>query len=271
MNYINWLQNRNLSKKTINIYIRNANIWQLFLCDKKPTISLFVKYINEYSKNHNPSSTRLMYASIMSFLKFNKSWKLLNECRLVRMPKLEKGFKDVVSIRTFLTIFNNIPKKKWIDRRNWLIFAFLLFTGIRVSELIQFNKNNIIDKNKFIIRGKGNKYRTIYLSSFIINLLEEWENNRIAISTKNKILTTKQINLIVKKISNTYFNKNLTPHSLRRSFATHLLSNDINIEIIKKILGHATINTTLNYVQYTESDVVSQLKKVFSYEQLETS
>ena len=155
--------------------MRNANIWQLFLCDKKPTISLFVKYINEYSKNHNPSSTRLMYASIMSFLKFNKSWKLLNECRLVRMPKLEKGFKDVVSIRTFLTIFNNIPKKKWIDRRNWLIFAFLLFTGVRVSELIQFNKNNIIDKNKFI----NSQFSVMYLLDLIsMVLLKDEELNK---------------------------------------------------------------------------------------------
>ena len=128
--------------------------------------------------------------------------------------------------------------------------------------MLIFNKKDIYDNNKYRILGKGNKIRTIYLNDYLVSLLDNWKPNRIAISKNNKLLTIKQINIIIKKLSSTYFNKLLTPHSLRRSFATNLLKSNINIEIVRRTLGHSNINTTSRYIQYTDDEILNEIKNL---------
>lgn len=260
MKYKNYLKNKNLSKNTIIAYLRIYDNWNKYLNDKKPNKTLVVNYIKKFSKNHKPSSIHLEFSGILSILIFQKQNKLVNECKNIRLPKEERTLKATISINEFnyLKQFNNLD---WYSYRDFLIFSFLFFTGIRVSELCNIKINKIIN-NSIEIIGKGAKLRTIYINNYLLSLLKQWNYNYIPISRNKKILTIKQINLIIKKIGIKYFNKNITPHSLRRSYATHLIKKGINIEIIRKILGHANINTTSRYIQYTEDEIKEEIFKV---------
>ncbi len=262
MKYKNWLKNRNLSKNTIDVYLKNYDLWKIYLHDRNPNKTLFTKYIKDYSKTHKPRSTRLLYSSVLSIFRFEKKWKLLNECKDIRLPRTDFNIRNTINMEEYNAVNECIILKTWYEKRNWLIFSFLLLTGLRVSELLYFNKNQIYDKNKILIKGKGDKRRVIFLNDVLLNLLKNWKANRIAISTKNKLLTTKQINLIIQEVSKEYFDKYITPHGLRRSYATNLLKSNVNLEIVRKILGHSNINTTSRYIHYTDDEIISEISKI---------
>ena len=168
----------------------------------------------------------------------------------------------IITLLEYEHVKNNIVLKTRLEKRNWLIFSFLFLTGIRVSELLEFNKNKIYEGNKLRIKGKGNKIRVIFITNYLNELLGNWKANRIAINSKNKLITIKQINEIIKKVSSQYFDRCITPHGLRRSFATNLLKNNANIEIVRKTLGHANINTTARYLYFNDDDILLEINKI---------
>ena len=262
MKYINYLKNRNLSKNTIKIYIKNYERWNLYLNKRKPNKTLFVKFINDYSKNHQANSVHLVYQSIISVFKFEKRWNLINQCKDIKLPKIQQSNKSIITLEEFNIIKTSIVNQTWFEKRNWLIFCFLFLTGLRINELFLFNKNKIYENNKIKIIGKGNKTRVIYLIPYLLELLNNWKANRITINKNNKLITQKQIREIVKKMSKKYFNKQITPHGLRRSFATNLLKNQANIEIVRKTLGHTNINTTARYLHFNEDEIASEISRI---------
>ncbi len=79
-----------------------------------------------------------------------------------------------------------------------------------------------------------------------------------------EIISIKQINSIIKRLSRKYFQKEITPHGLRRSYATNLLKNNVNIEVVKQTLGHTNINTTSRYIQITEEDIINEINKIMN-------
>ncbi len=202
-----------------------------------------------------------MYASILSFFKFEKRWKLINEIRDIRMPSTQTYIRTTISFEEFRNKYESLNITKWKDKRNWLIFMTLLHTGIRVSELYQFNKSKI-NCNKLEIKGKGKKYRVVYIDKFLINNLKSWKPNKVCINKNGTNLTYKEIYTIIKKMSLEFFNKNMTPHDLRRSYATNLNKSSVNIHVIQRILGHSDINTTSSYFQYTDDEILHELSRV---------
>ncbi len=261
MQYTNWLEYKNLSPNTVCVYSKMVMQWQLFLNGRTPTKALVVKFISDYSLNHKARSVRLMYAVIMSFFKFEKRYKLIGECGDIKLPSTQFNLKSTITLHQYNKVKKTINCESWKQERDWIIFSFLFYTGLRVSELLQFKKSDIQETNKLLIKGKGNKYRMIYLNSYLISLLDKWNLNRITVSSTNNLLSTKQINIIIKEVSLKYFNKIITPHGLRRSYATNLLRSNVNIEIVRKILGHSNINTTSKYIQYTDDEMIEILSK----------
>ena len=231
MKYKTYLRNKNLSKSTINTYLKQKNNWENYLSDRNPNKRIFVQYINKYTNNYSPNTTKLVYSSILSFFKFQKKWKLYNECKDIRLPSIIQMNKITITIDEYDNNKNYIKQTNWYEKRDWLIFSFLFSTGIRVNEINQINKKNIKNSQLKII-GKGNKTRIIYISKNLQYLLDDWRANRINISKKNKVITNKQINIIIKKIGIDYFNKNISAHSLRRSYATNLLRKKVDIKTV---------------------------------------
>ena len=264
MKYSSYLRNKNLSKNTINIYTKQYENWKNYLGEKNPNKTLFVKYINNYAKNHQPNSVHLVYSTIMSIFRFEKRWKLMNQCKDIKLPKIQQSNRSIITLEEFNEIKSKIQFTDKLERRNWLIFSFIFLTGVRASELLDFNKNKIYENNKLKIKGKGNKIRVIFITNYLEELLNKWRANRIAINSKNKLITIKQINLIVRQTSMKYFNKKITPHGLRRSFATNLLKNNANIEVVRKTLGHANINTTARYLHFNDDDLFNEINSIMN-------
>lgn len=267
MKYINYLKNKNLSKNTINSYLLQSKKWNEYLDKRNPNKTIFIKYLQKIKSNYSASSIKLIYSSLISYFKFEKRWKLIEQCRDIKLPQIQQTNRTIVKLEEFnyvksIICFEN--EKNWKKKRNWLIFSFLFLTGIRISEIGKINKKNIYENNRIKIVGKGEKERVIYLTDYLLELLLKWKSNQIAINRKNKILSKKQLVKIIKTIGIEYFQKEITPHSLRRSFATNMLKKGANIEIIRKTLGHSSINTTARYLQFTEDDIIEEMNKLLN-------
>ena len=262
MNYVTYLKNKNLSKNTIEIYSKNYKFWKTYIGNKTPTKRIFVGFIREYEKKHKAASVHLLYSSVISCLKFEKRWKLVNECRDIKLPTSESRLRTVISLEEFYKIANNINLDDWHDKRDWMIFCFMFQTGVRVSELIKIDLTKI-ENNKLCISGKGKKTRIIYINNYLNELLKNWKYKKIAISKKRKSITSKQVNILIKRLTLKYFDKCLTSHGLRRSFATNMLKSNINLEVVRRTLGHANINTTSRYIQYTDDDILCEINNIF--------
>lgn len=262
MKYKNYLKNKNLSKLTIDIYCKNEIKWLEYLDKRNPTKKLLVAYINKYQKSHKPNSVRLLYATVLSYLKFQKKWKLYNEALDIKLPSQILVNKVIISIDEYNITRKNIVLNKWYIKRNWLIFSLFFMSGIRINEITQINKKQIKD-NKIYIKCKGNKYRTIFINDYIMDLLSEWKYSRLNISKKGTKISNKQILIIIKNIGWEYFKKDITPHSLRRSFATNLIRSKIDIKVVSNLLGHANINTTARYIHLTEDEIIDSIKNIF--------
>lgn len=158
--------------------------------------------------------------------------------------------------------------KKLIDAADFektkLMIKTLYSTGLRVSELtnltpkdIDFNENN-----GFVRSGKGKKDRRFFLSQSLSKELKKYlennPNNKYLFS-EDKPLTSRNIQTIIKRLGKkANINKKITPHSMRHSFATHLLENGANLAEIQQLLGHENLETTRIYVHISQE----QLKKI---------
>lgn len=262
MKYVEYLIDKNLSDETIRVYLINLRQWNSFIKAKDPTKSDFVKFIRHYSSNHKPNSVHLMYSSILSFFKFKKWYDLINECKDIRLPQQNLCLKETITINEFMEVFNSYFPQSFMKKRNWLIFCVLFMTGIRANELNEFEISKI-KEGKMVIKGKGNKYRNIYINDKLQTKLLAWNFDKINVNKKNEKLSSKQIIYIINNLGKKLFNKNITPHSLRRSFATNLLRAKIDIKVVCNLLGHSNINTTARYIHLTEQELLNEFKKVF--------
>lgn len=200
-------------------------------------------------------STVSLAASSLKFF-FNVLGKNINKMNL---PKKEKTLPQVLS---------RDEVKKMIEscdtRKSKLIIQLLYSSGVRVSELVSLKVNdlNFDEKIGWVRRGKGKKDRVFVLSEKIIpeikNYISEHPDN-IYIFSKDKPLTTRNIQKIVKKLAaKAEITKKVTPHTMRHSYATHLLESGTDIRIIQALLGHENLNTTQLYAHVS----TAQLKKV---------
>ncbi|MGL4184076.1 MAG: tyrosine-type recombinase/integrase [Metamycoplasmataceae bacterium] len=263
MKYESYLKNKNLSKNTLKAYLRIEKKWNEYLMDQNPTIKKVINFLNIKDNSKIKASTiRLTYSSLISLFRFQKRWKLINEVREIKLPKEVFYNKEVITFDEYREVEKKINNISWFQKRNWLIFSILLMSGIRNNEILSISKKEIID-GKIQIKGKGNKSRIIFFNNYLLFLLEDWKRNEIAVNKKNRKLCSKQINSIVKTISVKYFNKELTPHSLRRSFATNLIRKKIDIKTVSILLGHSNINTTSRYIHLTNDEISNSIKNLY--------
>ena len=186
-----------------------------------------------------------------------------NPFNYVNLPKKETKLPRYLSYDELLEIFNNLEIKTNYDLRDRLILELLYATGIRVSELVNLKISDITMSNESIrVFGKGSKERIVYFNNVCKNILKKYlkiykEINKknldyLILNTKGEQITTAGIsyilNQIIKKIS---FNKHITPHMLRHTFATHLLNNGCDLLTVQELLGHSSISTTGIYTHVT--------------------
>ncbi|MBI2252211.1 MAG: tyrosine-type recombinase/integrase [Armatimonadetes bacterium] len=152
--------------------------------------------------------------------------------------------------------------------RDIAIFELFYAAGMRISELVNLNINQIDFKNLTIrLRGKGDKDRLVLINQSAKESLENYLNNRLNknsnilfLSRNNKRLSSRMVEYIFAKyLKKTGINKEATPHTLRHSFATHLLEKGADLMTIKELLGHENLSTTQIYTNIS----LSHIKEIY--------
>lgn len=253
------LRLKGLSNRTIKTY--------KFFCGK--FLQNFDRDINELNENDikkflaemiNKKSAKTL-ALIISSLKFFTKKALGKEI----MTAIESP-KQQAKIPVVLT---KDEVKKLIEAaettKSKLILKMLYSSGMRVSELVNLKQEDLrLEQNKAIVRsGKGNKDRNIFFSHPLTTELEQHtEKNKsvYVLSKKDKPLTTRNIQRIVERAAKKAdLGKKVTPHTLRHSFATHLLEQGVDIRKIQVLLGHSRIDTTTIYTRVSDK-TLEQIK-----------
>lgn len=280
LKYLDYLKyNKNYSDETIKNYkldlIDYFNFLEKEIINYKDIEYTDLKYLFKHFNDLNLSSKsiRRHISSIKGFYKYLVKLEIIknNPFIYVNLPKKEIKLPRYLTYQELLDIFNSLDISTPFNLRDRLILEFLYGTGVRVSELVNIKVSNINKNNKSIkILGKGNKERIVYYNPVCHNLLNKYLNIYSSINKKNvdylffnqqgNKLTTQGIsyliNKIIKKIS---FNKHITPHMLRHSFATHLLNNGCDLLTVQELLGHQSISTTAIYTHVT----MDQIKDVY--------
>ncbi len=179
----------------------------------------------------------------------------------IKIPKKEKKLPEVLTkeeVKKLIGGSDNIKSR--------LIISFLYSSGLRVSELVNLKiaDLNLKDRIGWVRKGKGSKDRLISLSGNLSDELDSYLKmkgiDKIYLFSKDKPLTTRNIQKIIKTTGiRAGINKKITPHTLRHSFATHLLEGGVDIRLIQSILGHSSLNTTQLYT-HISSDQIKKIK-----------
>lgn len=156
--------------------------------------------------------------------------------------------------------------------RNAFTISLLYSSGIRLSELIQLNRGQIVDR-QFTVIGKGNKPRLCFIDERTEHLMEHYLRTRedradaLIISAQNKArMTPTNVQLLVRNSAmRAGITKKVTPHTLRHSFATNFLRNNGNMRYLSTMLGHASLDTTMMYAHVVDNDLKEQYKKYHTF------
>jgi integrase/recombinase XerD len=214
------------------------------------------EYISEMFDTKSKNTIMLAVAS----LKFFFIEVLKKEFAHIPLPKKERKLPEVLTkdeVRNLIESTDTVKSK--------LIISLLYSTGLRVSELVNLKVEDLDlgEKTGWVRKGKGSKDRLFVMSGNLAEELREYlgirgKENKFVFS-RVKPLTTRNIQKIVKGTKQrANINKKVTPHTLRHSFATHLLEQGIDIRVIQQMLGHSSLSTTQVYTHISSE----QLKKV---------
>ncbi len=232
----------------------------------------------------NPRSQARIISGIKSFYSFliYKNKRNDDPTELLESPKLGLNLPTVLSVDEIDKIIATIDLSKSEGQRNKAILEVLYGSGLRVSELINLRISQLnIEEGYMLVEGKGNKQRLVPLSPQSIDQLLLWNYDRnmldvkagnedyVFLNRRGARLTRAMIFHIVKEhVELAGIDKNVSPHTFRHSFATHLLENGANLRAIQQLLGHESITTTelythidINYLKKTILEYHPMLKK----------
>ena len=222
------------------------------------------------SKN-SVSTVNRKISTLRSYFKYLITSKAIKKNPIIKLvaPKTNKKITSHISQIDMSKILDESNfTEDFIGKRNFLIIEFLYFTGVRVSELLSIRIKDFDFKNKSIkIIGKGKKERFVPLADIFAKRIQMFVQQYnvtgyLFTNQKSKRLYSKKIYRIVKDHLSLFSTKtNNSPHILRHTFATHMLDNGADINAIKELLGHSSLNATQVYTHNSIEKVKSIYKK----------
>ena len=276
--YLNYLQyERKLSKNTYASYRYNLLKVSEFFKDEdliilnEDDIRTFLYNSKESSKTnaHYLTVLKSFYNYMLDLNRIN-----INPCENIKSPKLDKTLPKFLTEEEINKLLN-MRLQKPIDYRNKAMLELLYATGMRISELLNLELSNINREDASVkVMGKGKKERIIPMGDITIKYLDLYINEY-----RNYILKTKQseylfVNYNGSRMSRQGFfkilkqlcddaciKKEISPHILRHSFATHLLNNGADLRIIQELLGHENISTTEIYSHISSEKIKNDYSK----------
>jgi len=242
--YTEWLQDKNLSANTIRLYLNVlARFSHQFSTDN------LKDYFRTNLKKYEATSLRLHQRALNSYIKFKKlqvEWERI--ARLI--PSIQRKFFATIN-EVELTKLKEakVEKNSAIHQRNNLILDFLLYSGLRINELVQI-KHQDWQGQQLRILGKGNKVRFVLLPEFLIINFNPNSADYLFTNQRGNPIKAEYIRWLLKeRAEKAEIKKKITPHTFRRSFATLLYRNGAQLLTIQKLLGHSSVQTTEKYIQ----------------------
>ena len=285
--FIDYISNeRKYSLHTIRAYTNDLNIFFTFLSNYNHKLniinidrSIIHLYIQSISKKKIGGKTlQRKVSSIKSFYKFLSDRELIkyNISDLIQIPKADRKLPNFLSQKEITKLMSLPDLSSYKGVRDKSVLEVLYSTGLRISELISIEISNISRSKRTIkVLGKGSKERYVLLGKEALISIENYLIIRCKLypnkdnfflypclnkSKLNHISTRAMFNIVKKYLVNISNNEKLSPHSLRHSFATHLLENGADLLAVKDMLGHEDLSSTQIYTHVN----ISKLKSVYN-------
>ena len=279
--YINYIYiEKKLSNNTKDAYKRDLISFRNYLNNKEVSkinssdIKSYIKHLNDIKDKDRTIARKIV--SVRTFFDYLMMNKIIKEnpCEKIESPKLRKSLPKVLSIEDvnkLLSLKANTP----LEYRNKAMIELMYDAGLRVSELVNLEVNNINLKDCYVrCFGKGKKERIVPLGDIAVEVLDKYINiyrdsllkgyftDKLFISSYGKGITRQGFFKILKsEAKKAGITKEFSPHTLRHSFATHLLEYGADLSSISELLGHENIKTTQIYTH------ISNNKKRKDYEE----
>jgi len=275
-NYLN--AEYNASENTRKSYAYDLLVLANFYNGKNITY-LKKEDIEEYlrqEKNKKAKTKAHYLTSIDNFYKYLIEMKKINKnpCEGIKMPKLEKKLHNYLTVDEVENLLN-ISASTTYELRNKAMLETLYGTGIRVSELCDLKTSNLFLEDGLIkVFGKGSKERMIPINDIAIQALKNYmqygrgellgtkTSEYVFISSRHTRITRQAFFKILKKLCEEKgIKKNISPHILRHSFATHMLNNGADLRTVQELLGHSDITTTQIYTHLSNEKLEQEYNK----------
>ncbi len=265
--YLIYINNvKNYSQNTIKSY--NSDIKHYF--ENTESVGEFSSYLKHLNKNkYSKTSINRKITSIRTFLSWavDNNYFNQNQIKIVNNLKVEKKLPNVLTSSYINRLLDNLPESSEKDIRDKAILELMYSSGLRVSEVSNLTSNSINKNNSIRVLGKGSKERVLpmtkraYVSTkkYIENSRPKFENdkskNYLFLGVRGGQLSDREIRRIVKFRTGTF------PHSIRHTFATHLLEGGADLRIVQELLGHNDPSTTQIYTHVSKKQLQKKYKQ----------
>lgn len=275
----------NYSEKTVNSYRIDLCQWEKYILKNFPNKEPRILELYElkswsydlFQRKLKPSTIQRKISCLRSFYKylFKRSHIKNNWASYLISPKSDKKLPKFFFEADINLMLKEPASSTYIDYRDFLLLDVLYSTGLRVSELVSLEVSHLFNgRGQFLIRGKGNKERLVFISQLALSYLKKYfqlremhlegkaATNSFFLSKIGKPLSVRGVQYIIQKyIENLGILKNISPHMMRHSFATHLLNAGADIRAVQELLGHSSLATTQVYTHVSKSKLKEQLSK----------
>lgn len=265
--YLIYINNvKNYSQNTIKSY--NSDIKHYF--ENTESVGEFSSYLKHLNKNkYSKTSINRKITSIRTFLSWavDNNYFNQNQIKIVNNIKVEKKLPNVLTSSYINRLLDNLPESSEKDIRDKAILELMYSSGLRVSEVSNLTSNSINKNNSIRVLGKGSKERVLpmtkraYVSTkkYIETSRPKFENdkskNYLFLGVRGGQLSDREIRRIVKFRTGTF------PHSIRHTFATHLLEGGADLRIVQELLGHNDPSTTQIYTHVSKKQLQKKYKQ----------
>lgn len=277
-NFADYLRlEQSLSDNTINAYCHDIELFREYLEDNAKSRSatdithhdIEDFFARLYDLGIAASSQARVLSGLKSFFKYLLQEKICESdpTLLVSSPSIGRHIPDVLSYEEIMSMLDCIDLSQQFGHRNKAIIEIMYGCGLRVSEVISLNISDIYIKDEFVrVIGKGDKERLIPIGRKSLNELMFYVkgarlhqdikprySDKVFISARGTSLTRQSVFLLVKRLAEKAgIKKTISPHTLRHSFATHLLEGGADLRAVQQMLGHSSITTTEIYTHVSD-------------------
>ncbi len=253
----------------------DVNVDQLLLSVETAVVRAYLTFLNE--KQYSKATIARKLATLRSFYKFLVKRNQLgsNPVAAVRTPKQDKKLPRFLEYEEVKRLLETPPMNNWLGARDRAILETLYSTGIRVSELVALNMDDVDFLGEVVhVRGKGKKERISPIGSSALQVIQhymEFRNKRaqsnsnfdskvLFVNKHGRRLSTRSVRRKMDKyLKMAGLDPAISPHTLRHSFATHMLNNGADLRSVQELLGHQSLSTTQVYTHLT----TRKLKEVY--------